>query len=235
MTLSGSATYGSTTIDFQAVFARRRTLEIAVLPTGDVVATAPIGTPMERIQEKVKLRARWILRQKNYFGQFHPRTTPRQYLSGETHLYLGHRYRLKVESADEHSVRLSRGSLTVRDIGIPSRERVEELLNQWYREKAADLFRTLFEEQWIRYGKGLPKPRLQVKAMRTRWGSLSMGGILTLNPALVRAPRECIEYVICHELCHIAHHDHGLAFFKLLSRRMPDWEKRKERLETVMV
>lgn len=235
MTLSGSAAYGSTTIDFQVVFAKRRSMEIAVLPTGDVVATAPVGTPLERVRDKVKLRARWILRQKNFFGQFHPRTTPRQYLSGETHLYLGRRYRLKVEPSDGASVRLSRGILSVRDVGTPSRERVEELLNQWYRDKATDLFRSSFEEQWLRYGKGLPKPRLQVKAMRTRWGSLSKGGILTLNPALVRAPRECIEYVICHELCHIAHHDHSQSFFRLLSRRMPDWETRKERLEASLI
>lgn len=74
----GKVLYGATTIDFRAVFAKRRTLEIAVLPTGEVEVTAPIGSEMERIEEKVKLRARWILRQKDYFGQFHPRTSPRQ-------------------------------------------------------------------------------------------------------------------------------------------------------------
>lgn len=235
MTLFGSARYGSTTIAFQVVFAKRRTLEISVLPTGEVEVTAPIGTVMERIEDKVKLRARWILRQKNYFGQFNPRTAPRQYLSGETHLYLGRRYRLKVEKADEAGVRLSRGILTVRDSIIPSRERVEELVGQWYREKALDLFRNLFEEQLTLGGQETSKPRLQVKAMRTRWGSLSKGGILTLNPDLIRAPKECIEYVVCHELCHLRHHDHGRGFYKLLAKRMPDWARRKDRLEETMV
>lgn len=235
MTLFGKVKYGSTTIDFQVVFAKRRTLEIAVLPTGDVEATAPTGTAMERIEEKVKLRARWILRKKNFFAQFHPRTAPRQYLSGETHLYLGRRYRLKVEAGGEAGVRLSRGILTVRELAPPSRERVEELVGQWYREKAIDLFYRLFEEQWARVGQGASKPRLQVKSMRTRWGSLSKGGILTLNPDLIRAPEECIEYVVCHELCHLRHHNHSPAFFKLLSKRMPDWQSRKTRLEEMLV
>lgn len=235
MTLSGSVQYGSTAIDFQVAFAKRRTLEIAVLPTGEVEVTAPMNADMERIQGKVKLRARWILRQKNFFGRFHPRTAPRQYLSGETHLYLGRRYRLKVEAGSEAGVRLSRGLLTVRDVVPPNRERVEELLGLWYREKATDLFRLLFEDQWARVGQGVSKPRLQVKSMRTRWGSLSIGGILTLNPDLVRAPKECIEYVVCHELCHLRHHDHGPAFIKLLSKRMPDWQSRKTRLEEMLV
>lgn len=235
MTLSGSVSYGSATIDYRVVFAKRRTLAISVLPTGEVEVTAPVETAMELIEEKVRLRSRWILRQKDYFGQFHPRTLPRQFLSGETHLYLGRRYRLKVEDAEEAAVRLSRGVIWVRDVGAPSRERVEELLVQWYRKKASVLFHDIFEAQWSQFGPKLSKPKLQVKSMRTRWGSLSKGGILTLNPDLIRAPKECIEYVVCHELCHLHHHDHGLGFHKLLTRRMPDWARRKERLETVMV
>jgi predicted metal-dependent hydrolase len=235
MTLSGSAQYGSTTIDFQVAFAKRRTLEIAVLPTGEVEVTAPMNAAMERIQGKVKLRARWILRQKNFFGQFHPRTASRQYLSGETHLYLGRHYRLKVDAGPNPEVRLSRGLLAVRDAQPPSRERVQELLGKWYREKAITLFQEIFEAHWARVGRGMTKPRLQVKAMRTRWGSLSKGGVLTLNPDLIRAPKECIEYVVCHELCHLRHHDHGNGFHRLLTARMPDWSRRKERLEAAMV
>lgn len=233
MTPSGSVKYGSTTIDFQVVFAKRRTLEIAVLPTGDVEVTAPMGFTMERIEEKVKLRARWILRQKDYFGQFHPRAAPRQFLSGETHLYLGRRYRLKVDDQGPPGVQLARGYLTVRETPTPTRSRVEEMLGEWLRQKARDLLQAMFEEQWARYRTSDPKPRLQVKAMRTRWGSLSKGGILTLNLRLMHAPKESIEYVICHELCHLRHHDHSSAFFKLLTKRMPDWQKRKERLESV--
>jgi hypothetical protein len=71
--------------------------------------------------------------------------------------------------------------------------------------------------------------------MKTRWGSLAKSGALTLNTDLVRAPLECIEYVITHELCHLKHHDHSSGFYKLLEKVMPDWEKRKRRLEMALV
>jgi predicted metal-dependent hydrolase len=58
---------------------------------------------------------------------------------------------------------------------------------------------------------------------------------MTLNVDLVRAPRACIEYVVTHELCHTQHRDHDASFFKLLGRVMPDWEQRKERLETSLL
>jgi hypothetical protein len=71
--------------------------------------------------------------------------------------------------------------------------------------------------------------------MQSRWGSLSPAGTMTLNANLVRAPRACIEYVVVHELCHLKHRDHDTKFFRLLGQLMPDWEKRKRRLETALL
>ena len=71
--------------------------------------------------------------------------------------------------------------------------------------------------------------RLQV--MKTQWGSCSPTGKLTLNPWLVKAPRDCIDYVILHELCHLKEHNHSPRFFKLLDRHMPAWRQRKARLD----
>jgi len=81
---------------------------------------------------------------------------------------------------------------------------------------------------------GPPVPKLSIRRMKTRWGSLSPKGTLTLNVALIRAPRECIEYVITHELCHMKHPRHDGAFYKLLERHMPDWERRKHKLEMAL-
>lgn len=79
------------------------------------------------------------------------------------------------------------------------------------------------------------QPRIVVREMRSRWGSLSSAGQMTLNSKLVQAPRRCIEYVIVHELCHLTHRNHGPAFVSQLARVMPDWEARKERLESVLL
>lgn len=89
-----------------------------------------------------------------------------------------------------------------------------------------------FERCWPVFEKqGYKRPSLKIRTMKTRWGSLSSKGNLTLNTTLIRAPRECIDYVLTHELCHLAHRNHGPAFYRLLEQAMPDWKKRKDKLE----
>ena len=67
--------------------------------------------------------------------------------------------------------------------------------------------------------------------MKKRWGSFPKNGILTLNLELLKAPKECIEYVITHELCHSMHHNHSAEFYRLLEQVMPGWKKLKHKLE----
>lgn len=71
--------------------------------------------------------------------------------------------------------------------------------------------------------------RLQI--MKVQWGSCSPAGRLTLNPDLVKAPRECIDYVLLHELCHLKEHNHSRNFYRLLERHLPRWRRNKERLD----
>ena len=76
-----------------------------------------------------------------------------------------------------------------------------------------------------------PPPPVRLQAMKVQWGSCSPAGRLTLNPWLVKAPRDCIDYVILHELCHLKEHNHSPRFYKLLDKHMPLWRERKERLD----
>ncbi len=76
-------------------------------------------------------------------------------------------------------------------------------------------------------------PKLIVRRIKTRWGSCSKNGTILLNTELIKAPVDCIDYVITHELCHLRIHEHTSAFYRLLSRCMPDWERRKARLEGI--
>jgi predicted metal-dependent hydrolase len=196
--------------------------------------TAPMESTPSAIKEKVQKRAAWIIKQQTWFKQYDPRTPSRQYPGGETHLYLGKRYRLKISSGSEAGVRLVHGYFEVTCIGQVNTDRIKKLMVGWYREKAYRLFNEVILNFQQHY-KIEPIPRLQIITMKKRWGSLSKGGILTLNISLIRAHRECIEYVIAHELCHIKHHNHSPDFYKLLSVRMPDWQKRKRRLEEALI
>lgn len=113
---------------------------------------------------------------------------------------------------------------------------IKKLLDDWYKEKSYVYFTKIFENCWNHFkSKDSSKPTLKILYLQKRWGSLSKSGTLSLNIDLIKAPRECIEYVVIHELCHLVHHDHSSKFYKLLDRSLPDWIKRKRKLEMALV
>ncbi|MFH0726945.1 MAG: SprT family zinc-dependent metalloprotease [Pseudomonadota bacterium] len=231
-----SITYGREVIHFNVLHGARKTLAIEVLPDGNVVVKAPIGTDLEEIGKRVRKRARWVIKQQRYFRQFDPRTPQRRFVGGETHLYLGRQFRLKVSEGNQDAVKLSRGHFIVATIQSTDPDKIRMLLEKWYAEKATIVFHDSFDRCCPCFAKlGLTAPRIQIRRMKKRWGSLSKGGLLTLNTNLIRAPKECIDYVITHELCHLQCHDHGSAFYQLLEKVMPDWKRRKHRLELALV
>ena len=229
-----SITYGQTVLDYELVLTNRKSMEIAVHPDKRIVVKAPVGISLAAIEARVVKRAGWIKKQLAYFSQFDPRTPARRYVGGESHLYLGRKYRLKLELAESEQVRLKGGYFFIH---CHNREpaHIKTLLEAWYRNKADVYLPSVFETCWGDFNKGhYPQPTLKLKEMKTRWGSLSSKGQMTLNLQLIQAPRECIEYVVMHELCHLAHHGHGPEFYELLDRVMPDWAKRKHKLEATL-
>ena len=169
---------------------------------------------------------------------------PKRYISGETQFYLGRRYVLKVITNAEtndvtnSTVKLSRGKLTVElsqsDSELDAEERaalVKSLIDKWYQDKAKLIFverldAVLPKAAWV-----TDTPAFRLLAMKKQWGSCSTRGNLILNPHLVKAPKECIDYVILHELCHIAEHNHSEYFWRLLTQVMPNWKEVKARLD----
>lgn len=230
--------YGSENIEYRVLTRpNRRTLGIEVHPDGTVVALRPPTCDLDIVEKKLQHRARWISRQLNHFSAFPKSTAAPQYLSGETFRFLGRRYRLRIISDDHsaqcHQVRLSRGRITV--VGADSRERVRALVESWYRDAAQRIFSDSLNKAYaLFYQRAVSKPRVTIRRMKRRWGSLSDKGRMTLNVRLVEAPHECIEYVITHEMCHLVYHDHGPNFRRLMAKIMPDWQHRKRRLEQAL-
>jgi len=232
----GAVRFGEQIIEFAIQRRPRRTLEIAVEPDLRVIVTAPIDAPIEAIEDKVLKRAAWVRRQQRYFGQFLPRTPERRYLSGETHLYLGRQYRLKVALHPQATVKLVRGFILVQSHKPRRPEVTRRQLEQWYRERAQLKFDERLEISLARFADpDAVRPKaVTIRQLRHRWGSMSSHGRLMLNLQLIKAPIDAIDYVITHELCHITEPHHRFSFFNLLERVMPDWPKRKERLERFM-
>lgn len=229
-----SISYGQRIISFDLKFTHRKTLAITVNPDLSVSVTAPEGKELDVIKAKIKKRASWILKQQEYFKAFLPVTPPRQFVSGETHYYLGKQYRLKVIESESESVKLKSGYLNISIKDKTNSDKVKSILEKWFVSRAKLQFEKSLEKCFERFKKyEIQRPKLQIRKMLKRWGSFGQKGIIYLNPELIKAPVYCIDYVITHELCHLIYPNHGKQFYELLGRIMPDWEQRKLKLEKI--
>lgn len=213
----------------------RSKITIKVHPDCSVVVTAPDMATDTDIQEAVLKQARWIWSNLEEFKTHRDYVLPKRYVSGEMQFYLGRRYVLKIlEDKDASaSVKLLRGKLEVTLPGFDDtkHEVAKSLVYKWYKQRADAVFQErllalLPQTTWVR-----DKPGFKIVAMKKQWGSCSSKGTLMLNPHLVKAPKECIDYVVLHELCHIAEHNHSERFWRLLTQVMPNWKEVKVRLD----
>ncbi len=232
--------YGSKQIDFKLEYSDRRTLGITVTPDLDVLVKAPVDTAIDVIKERLRKKAPWIIRQLSFFLSFHPRLTDRKYIGGETHLYLGKQYQLKVISAELGVVRNDSVKLKGRylEVYTHNKTNVKALVEAWYLDKAIvkfhEIAEPLFNSFTSKHNLLHVTYHLSLRQMPTRWGSCTAKGRIILNPELIKAPKACIEYVVVHELCHLIHHDHTQKFLDLQTREMPEWEKWKNKLERLL-
>jgi predicted metal-dependent hydrolase len=234
--MRGFITYSAHRLDYQLRFSARRTMAITVFPDRSIDVVAPRGTPQREVEVRLRKRARWVLRQQLHFEQFRPRSPKRRYVGGETHLYLGRQYRLKLFKGASEDVKLKGAFINVTCPNRKSTRDVKRLVCEWYREKSDDRILQRFHAiapRFVRLGREPSVPIL--RSMARRWGSFSRGGRILINPDLIRAPVACIDYVITHELAHLVHPNHSPSFYDLLDTLMPDWRARKERLERLLL
>ena len=224
--------FGSRMIDFRLEYSDRKSLGITVTPEMEVLVKAPVDTAMEKVKDKIRKKAPWIIKQQSFFLSFQPKTPQRKYISGETHLYLGRQYRLQIQIGKEESVRL-KGKFI--EVTASEKIRAKDLLIDWYLQHARIKFPAIAATLIGKFKKYKVEPSsIVLRNMPTRWGSCTPKGKIILNPELIKAPKGCIEYVIIHELCHLIHHDHTRKFLDLQTKEMKDWEKWKMKLERLL-
>lgn len=224
--------FGSRTINFRLQYSDRKSLGITVTPEMEVLVKAPVNTAIEKVKEKIRKKAPWIIKQQGFFLSFQPKATKRKFISGETHLYLGRQYRLKIIHGKIETVKL-RGKFI--EVTTSNKANVESLLQQWYYKNAKMKFLILAGPLIKRFEKYKVSPSsIVLRDMARRWGSCTPTGKIILNPELIKAPKGCIEYVILHELCHLVIRDHTQKFLDLQQKEMSDWQKRKTLLEKIL-
>lgn len=225
--------FGTVTLNYSVIHVPRKTLGISVHPDGSVEVKAPEDASMDKIRLHVHRRAGWIYRQQRYFKSFGIHTPERKYVSGESHLYLGRQYMLRVVQDGHNEVHYMGNIL---EIDCRHKDDARILLLTWYRKRAEiklHEYAAPLVEHFKHYG--VEPSDIILKDMKTRWGSCTASGRIFLNPRLICAPKVCIEYVITHELCHLIHKNHTKAFYELLKKEMPRWEEWKMKLERIML
>ncbi|HAT7006107.1 TPA: DUF45 domain-containing protein [Legionella pneumophila] len=226
-------TFGIDKIPFELRAKRQEShrITIKVNPDCQVIVFAPPSATHDEIIVAVNKRAKWVHKKLRVFKSQQDYITPRQYLSGESHYYLGKKYLLKVidDSKAKPQVKLVRGQLQI--IAARSIEHRRQLLLDWYKQKAFEFFSKRLDQliltaPWIK-----ERPTISIRAMRSRWGSCGVNRKIMLNTHLIKAPTACIDYVILHELCHHSEHNHSDKFYRLLSQVSPNWKQVKHYLD----
>ena len=203
---------------------------LKVKPNGEVILTAPTESSERDIGYVLTKRADWIENRLAFFAAHHRDVVIKEYVSGENFCYLGRNYRLKVIESQEEGVKLQRGYLQVFVKDTANYKKKQRLIKSWYTQKAKRHFQKAIEKY-----KPLVKQEIEtirIREMKTRWGSCNPSkGYINLNLKLIEKPMDCIEYVVFHELAHLVYANHSKKFYNYLNLFMPDWRKRKDRLD----
>ena len=228
--------FGTRRISYNLHRQDRKRIRIIVAPELTVDVFAPVIADEDQIQAAVMKKAAWVARKLDALESYHPLSTSKKYISGETFIYLGRQYRLKVEQGQNQPAKLMGRFLKVWVEDRNNTRSVKKTVDAWYRKRAHEIFDRYMQKSYaIASRHGVPEPVLSIRTMRRRWGSCSSKGRITLNLNLVKAPVHCIEYVIMHELCHVKYHNHSTSFYSLLTRCQPDWRRRKAELDRVVI
>lgn len=226
--------YGEDRIPYRVSYddTRKSRVAIHVNPDGSVAVDAPLGFSDESIKKAVQKRARWVVGHVSEARERYAQVRPREYVSGEQVLYLGRRYMLKVIPVDRKpaTARL-RGNRLEIETANGMEDDIKGRLRAWYLVKGRDYLGRRVDA----LAKTLPwvdaPPPFRLLEMSRQWGSCSPSGEIIINRHLIKAPRQCVDYVLIHELAHLKHHDHGPAFWNLIDAHASDWQKAKRHLD----
>jgi predicted metal-dependent hydrolase len=212
-----------------------KNVHLSVLPPlGRVRIAAPRRISVNTLRVFAIAKLPWIRRQRRKFAE-QEREAAREYLDRESHYVWGKRYLLKVIEADQTpSVELSPSRLILRVRPGACIAKRQVLLEEWYREELREAAPRLIKK-WERL-MGVRVERFFVQRMKTKWGSCNCGaGSIRLNTDLARKPRECLEYIIVHEMAHLIEPTHNDKFIALMDRVMPKWESHRDALNRLPV
>lgn len=208
----------------------RKTVSLRVTPKMKIIVKCPIEMKEKDLNEFLKRKYDWTAKQLEFFKKFQGKKE-KQYISGEAVLYLGRQYKLVIRKGEPERAVLKGGELCLFiENGVDNAEYNETVLREWHQQRAKEIFTKRLAEMLKKFDFSFT-PIIVIRKMEKKWGSFTGKRKIILNSKLIQASRDCIDYVIIHELCHFKYRDHSHKFYKLLSSKIPNWEKVRDKLE----
>jgi hypothetical protein len=222
-------------IKYQIVFSRRRTISLIVSPEKGVTVRAPYRTSFRTIEKFVNEKSEWIRKNLEKHSELIRINHGKLYVDGETHLFMGKEYFLRIKETVKPFVNQYDNYIEIGVDKINDSEKVKMLLERWYRQNALEHFVKKLNEILIRYKDFNFSPsKLTVKALKSRWGSCTSKGRITISSELIKLEERFAEYVIIHELCHLKYHNHGKDYYKLLKDLVPGYKAVRRELRVYL-
>jgi len=203
-------------------------------PTGRVRISAPSRIKLETIRLYAVSKLQWIRKQQKKLTS-QDRETPRDYISRESHYFMGKRYLLKITETDaKQTVVLRHREIELIVKKNADLKQKQKLLEDWYRNRLrhiAGSYIAFWEKQM-----NLKVAEFGIKKMRTKWGSCNREARrIWLNLELAKKPKECLEYIVVHEMVHVIERNHGTRFVELMDQFLPQWRQYKDDLNRLPV
>jgi len=208
----------------------RRSVVAKIRRDGVIEVKAPLLYRESDMLVFLNQHKRWIF---NHFDRLqNADNQEKKYISGEIHYYLGKQYTLQVVESGKNSVFIEGNSLIINSKYPENQEYLKIQLNKWYRNQAKIVFSNLLPpiiEKFRKYN--VAPAKISIRDMRSRWGSCSRKGNISLNLQLIKLNENCIRQVMVHEMCHLVYFNHQAGFHALMDEMMPDWKLWKKDLK----
>lgn len=206
----------------------RKTTDIVIERNGIVTVRPPVDYTPEQVDAVVESKRMWIYRNLAEWKDMNASAVAREWINGETFLYLGRAYRLSLVSGQEHTLLLKGGRFCLNRavVEVGGTEAARQVFESYFADKGMQRF----SERVNYYAPkvGVKVGGVKVKEMGYRWASCGKSGTLNFHWKCMMAPPKIIDYIVVHELCHFHHRNHTDAFWNEVDKVMPDYRERKE-------
>jgi len=208
-------------IEYKIKYSKRKTLNISVERDRSVIVRAPKNLSLDKIEEIVQSKRGWIKDKINHTQKYTIDLRAKEFVSGETLLYLGRNYQLLVIDEEFEGVKFNHNFV----ISKSNQENANRLFKEWYLTKALEKIEPLAKKYATNLGVSYNK--CKISEMRYRWASCTPQNNILFNWRIIKAPLYVLEYLVAHELAHLIETNHTPKFWNIVSIQVPNYEKAK--------